>query len=85
MDIGGISAVGEFNFGCVNTLKLNQEAANSFLVSIAQKRDNRRLIESRKRSSTEWKKSRNAKKFSRIIWNNTKVKMEGKTYAAGEF
>ena len=69
LDTGVILAVGEFNFGCVNTLKLNEEAVNSFSVSIAQKRNNRRLTENCKRSSVEWKKSRNAKSFSKIRQN----------------
>lgn len=85
LEIAVVAAVGEFNFGCVNTLKMDQEAANSFSLLIAQKRDQRRLNQSRKRSSVEWKKCRNAKKFSKAVKNNAKIKKEGNTYAAGEF
>lgn len=85
LELSVISAVSEFNFGCLNTLSIEQEEINSLSLLIAQKRDKRRLEQSRVRNSSAWKKSRNDKKFNKMVKNNANVKKEGKTYGAGEF
>lgn len=85
LEMSVISSISEFNFGCLNTLGFEQEEANSLSLSIAERRDKRRVNQSKKRCTTEWKKCRNSKKICKSQKNNQTAKKEGETYHAGGF
>lgn len=79
------SSVAEFNFGCLNSLSTEQEDLNSFSITIAKRRDKRRLNQIEKRSSAEWKKRKINKKISKSLKNKNSIAKEGETYSSGKF
>ena len=85
LEMAVIAAVSEFNFGCFNSLSVEQVDANSFSISIAQKWDKRRIEQSVKRCSSDWKKKKINKKLSKSVKNKKIAAKEGETYGSGKF
>ena len=84
MDIAVITSISEFNFGCLNSLNTEQEQ-NTSSISIAERRDKRRIKQSEKRNSCDWKHTRKSKKISKSIKTKQAVKEEGQTYGGDNF
>lgn len=80
-----LSGIGQFNMGCVKNLSLKEIDINSPSISIAKKRDQRRLYQSTYRNTAEYKKAIIEKKYKKSVKENKKIKKEGQTYAAGAF
>lgn len=85
LEMAVIAAVSEFNFGCFNSLCVEHVDPNSFSLSIAQKRDKRRIEQSVKRSSADWKKNKINKKLSNLKKTKKISAKEGETYGSGKF
>ncbi|GFU30601.1 uncharacterized protein TNCV_2614971 [Trichonephila clavipes] len=49
LEMGVISAIGGYNFGCFNSLAIEHNELSSVSVDISHKRDKRRLVQSEKR------------------------------------
>ncbi|GBM22960.1 hypothetical protein AVEN_172310-1 [Araneus ventricosus] len=85
LELAVISAIGEFNFGCLNNLSTEQNELNIESVHIAQRRDKRRIAQSESRGTEKWKRKGISKKLSKSN-NKTKIiEKEGKTYGSGKF
>lgn len=85
LELAVISAIGEFNFGCLNNLSMEQNNINEESIHIAQRRDKRRLAQSEDRNNEEWKKKRISKKLSKSNKNAKNIEKEGETYGSGKF
>ncbi|GFV42595.1 uncharacterized protein TNCV_1316001 [Trichonephila clavipes] len=85
LEMGVISAIGGYHFGCFNSLAIEHYELSCVSVDISHKRDKRRLAQSEKKNSRDWRKKRISNKLaksSKITKNNKK---EGETYGAGKF
>ncbi|GFW45678.1 hypothetical protein TNCV_3246151 [Trichonephila clavipes] len=74
--MGVISAIGGYNFGCFNSLAIEHNELSSVSVDISHKRDKRRLAQSEKKNSSDWRKKRIINKLAKSskITKNIKKK-----------
>lgn len=85
LEVSVISSISEFNIGCLASLEITDKNANDLSISIAKKRDKRRLDLSEKKKSDAFKKNRNNKKYKKASENQKCLKTEGVVYKAGMF
>ena len=86
VELAAISAVSQFNMGCVASLSVNEsKMIRSPALSIAKKRDRRRLNQSLRRDTQNYKTTYRQKKFAKKKKEEKKTEKEGITYAAGAF
>lgn len=85
LEMGVISSVSEFNFGCLNSLGLENEENPFPSICIAKRRDKRRIDQSLLKDTSAFKKSRNSKKFHKSKKNSVLAVTEGETYGPGAF
>ncbi|GFU87261.1 hypothetical protein TNCV_3188981 [Trichonephila clavipes] len=83
--MGVISAIGGYNFGCFNSLAIEHNELSSVSVDISHKRDKRRLAQSEKKNSSDWRKKRIINKLAKSSKITKNIKKEGETYGAGKF
>ena len=67
------------------TMLLEQEETNSFALAIAERRDKRRLDQSERRSSSNYKRNKINKKINKTAKTNQNRIKEGDIYSAGCF
>ncbi|GFS59607.1 uncharacterized protein TNIN_445501 [Trichonephila inaurata madagascariensis] len=80
-----ISAIGGYNFGCFNSLAIEHNELSAQSVDISHKRDKRRLAQSEKKNSSDWKKKRISNKLAKSSKITRNIKKEGETYGSGKF
>ncbi|GFS49866.1 hypothetical protein TNIN_269471 [Trichonephila inaurata madagascariensis] len=80
-----ISAIGGYNFGCFNSLAIEHKELSAVSVYISHKRDKRRLAQSEKKNSSDWKKKRISNKLAKSSKITRNIKKEGETYGSGKF
>ncbi|GFW48077.1 hypothetical protein TNCV_2402641 [Trichonephila clavipes] len=80
--MGVISAIGGYNFGCFNSLAIEHNELSSVSVDISHKRDKRRLAQSEKKNSSDWRKKRIINKLTKSSKITKNIKKEGETYGA---
>lgn len=86
LEIAAVSAVSRFNMGCEASLSLTKaEIIRGPSVSIAKKRDQRRLTQSVYRQTSHYKNSRKSKKSKKNDQEKKQTKKEGASYGAGLF
>ncbi|GFV81530.1 uncharacterized protein TNCV_52541 [Trichonephila clavipes] len=83
LEMGVISAIGGYNFGCFNSLASEHKELSSVSVDISHKRDKRRLAQSEKKNSSDWRKKRIINKLTKSSKITKNIKKEGGTYGAG--
>ncbi|GFW55602.1 uncharacterized protein TNCV_119861 [Trichonephila clavipes] len=83
LEMGVISAIGGYNFGCFNSLAIEHNELSSVSVDILHKRDKRRLAQSEKNNSSDWRKKRIINKLAKSSKITKNIKKEGETYGAG--
>ncbi|GBM17015.1 hypothetical protein AVEN_133289-1 [Araneus ventricosus] len=84
LELAVISAICEFNFGCLNNLNAEQNELKSESVLIAQRRDKRRIAQNESRYTEKWKRKRISKELFKSN-NNTKIiEKESETYGSGK-
>ncbi|GFW35785.1 uncharacterized protein TNCV_727201 [Trichonephila clavipes] len=72
-------------FGCFNSLAIEHNELSSVSVDISHKRDKRRLAQSEKKNSSDWRKKRIINKLAKSSKITKNIKKEGETYGAGKF
>ncbi|GFS51163.1 hypothetical protein TNIN_24711 [Trichonephila inaurata madagascariensis] len=80
-----ISAIGGYNFGCFNSLAIEHNELSAVSVDISHKRDKRRLAQSEKKNSCDWKKKRISNKLAKSSKITRNIKKESETYGSGKF
>ncbi|GFS57933.1 uncharacterized protein TNIN_373921 [Trichonephila inaurata madagascariensis] len=83
-DLLGIVNSG-YNFGCFNSLAIEHKELSAVSVDISHKRDKRRLAQSEKKNSSDWKKKRISNKLTKSSKITRNIKKEGETYGSGKF
>ncbi|GFW23880.1 putative 115 kDa protein in type-1 retrotransposable element R1DM [Trichonephila clavipes] len=78
LEMGVISAIGGYNFGCFNSLAIEHNELSSVSVDISHKRDKRRLAQSEKKNSSDWRKKRIINKLAKSSKNTKNIKKKGK-------
>ncbi|GFY37950.1 uncharacterized protein TNIN_310671 [Trichonephila inaurata madagascariensis] len=79
------TANGGYNFGCFNSLAIEHNELSAVSVDISHKRDKRRLAQSEKKNSSDWKKKRISNKLAKSSKITRNIKKEGETYGPGKF
>ncbi|GFY42695.1 hypothetical protein TNIN_109781 [Trichonephila inaurata madagascariensis] len=74
-----------YNFGCFNSLAIEHNELSALSVDISHKRDKRRLAQSEKKNSSDWKKKRISNKLAKSSKITRNIKKEGETYGPGKF
>ncbi|GFV05861.1 hypothetical protein TNCV_2169181 [Trichonephila clavipes] len=59
LEMGVISAMSGYNFGCSIVLAIEHNELSSVSVDISHKRNKRRLAQSEKKNSSDWRKKKN--------------------------
>lgn len=87
IEFGAVSAVSQFNMGCVASLVTTKEpdTIRSPSIDIAKKRDQRRIQQSRHRATEEYKTTQRFRKYIKNKKEQKKLCKEGVSYAAGAF
>jgi hypothetical protein len=84
-----ISAVGEFNMGCLKAIQMREENRECELspavAKICRTRDIRRVKQSRYRADKNFDKLKKSAKRAKLVSENLKKQNEGPTYGAGKF
>ncbi|GFW25121.1 uncharacterized protein TNCV_3156241 [Trichonephila clavipes] len=79
LEMGVISAIGGYNFGCFNSLAIEHNELSSVSVDISHKRDKRRLAQSeKKKNSSDWRKKRIINKLAKSSKITKNIKKKGK-------
>ena len=85
IEFAALSGIGQFNMGCVKNLCVKESNINSPSISIAKRRDKRRLKQSVYRNTNNYKSAYIAKKYKKCAKEKKKARKEGVTYSAGAF
>lgn len=86
VELAAVSAISQFNMGCEASLSLKlSDSIRSPSLTIAKRRDQRRLKQSLDRDTPGYKISYRTKKFSKAKQQMKQVQKEGLSYAAGCF
>ncbi|GFY49247.1 hypothetical protein TNIN_361631 [Trichonephila inaurata madagascariensis] len=75
-----IAAIGGYNFGCFNGLAIEHNELSVVSVDISHKRDKRRLAQSEKKNSSDWKKKRISNTLAKSSKITKNIKKEGETH-----
>ncbi|GFU68595.1 uncharacterized protein TNCV_3624161 [Trichonephila clavipes] len=79
LEMGVISAIGGYNFGCFNSLAIEHNELSSVSVDISHKHDKRRLAQSeKKKNSSDWRKKRIINKLAKSSKITKNIKKKGK-------
>ncbi|GFT62261.1 hypothetical protein TNCV_1701361 [Trichonephila clavipes] len=78
--MGVISATGGYNFGFFNSLAIEHNELSSVSVDISHKRDKRRLTQSEKKNSIDWRKKRISNRLAKSFKITKNIKKEEKTH-----
>ncbi|GFX86204.1 uncharacterized protein TNCV_2560861 [Trichonephila clavipes] len=70
-----------YNFGCFNSLAIENNELSAVSVDISHKRDKRRLAQSEKKNSSDWRKKRISNKLAKSSKITKNIK-KGETYGA---
>ncbi|GFW11571.1 uncharacterized protein TNCV_3810901 [Trichonephila clavipes] len=80
-----ISAIRGYNSCCLNRLAIEHNELSVVSVDISHKRDKRRLAQSEKKNSGDWKKKRMSNKLAKSSKMTKNIKKEDETYGPGKF
>lgn len=86
VEFAAISAIGQFNMGCEASLLIKEcENVSSPALSIAKRRDQRRLKQSLHRDTAAYKTTFRNRKYNKKKQEKKQTQKEGISYAAGSF